>query len=182
VRKGKSLAGALLGGRQQRRQELYRHFLRQTGTHAGEGRLRLMAWAEPTDTHFTLVPGARTVGTALLLAPVRLDRSVPGTRATVPGPFIASRRILSKGPTRVTTTSNIGMDMRLRFQLPAEVLPFRIEQARLNYRIDAPSRRITVAGIADGNPVELHRVEAPLDPVQVEIKDAHFLQLDADGG
>src|SRR5215831_7471172 len=106
--KGQFLASALLSDRQQRRQELYRHFLRQTGTPAGEGRLRLMAWAEPIDTHFTLVPGARTVGTAVLLAPVRLDRSVPGTRATVPGPFIASRRILSKGPTRVTTTSNIG--------------------------------------------------------------------------
>src|SRR5262249_23323091 len=64
LRKGQSLPGSSLRARQQRRQELYRHFLRQTGTHAGEGRLRLMAWAEPIDTHFTLVPGARTVGTA----------------------------------------------------------------------------------------------------------------------
>src|SRR5262249_9738290 len=79
-------------------------------------------------------------------------------------------------------TSNLGMDMRLRFQLPAEVMPFRIEQARLSYRMDAPSRRITLAGVVDGNSVELHRVESPLDPVQVEIKDARLLHLDADGG
>lgn len=180
--KGQFLASALLSDQQQRRQELYRHFLRQTGSHAGDGRLRMMAWAEPIDTHFTLVPDARTVGTALLLAPVRLERSTPGTRVTIPGPFIAARRILASGATRVTATSNIGMDMRLRFQLPAEVLPLRIEQARLSYRIDAPSRRIIVAGAADGNPVELHRVDSPLDPVQVEIKDARLLHLDADGG
>jgi hypothetical protein len=179
---GQFLASALLSDRQQRRQELYRHFLRQTGSNSGEGRLRMMAWAEPIDTHFTLLPNARTVGTALLLAPVRLERSTPGTRVTVPGPFIASRRILPIGATRVPATSNLGMDMRLRFQLPAGVLPFRIDQARLSYKIDAPSRRITVAGIADGNPVELHSIESPLDPVQVEMKDEGLLRLDADGG
>jgi hypothetical protein len=180
--KGQFLASALLSDQQQRRQDLYRSFLRQTGSTSGEGRTRLMAWAEPIDTHFALVSDARTVGTALLLLPLRLERSAPGARVTIPGPFIASRRILTNGPARIPATCNLGMDMRLRFQLPAEVLPLRIEQARFTFRIDAPSRRIAVAGVAEGNLIELQVVESPLDPVRVEIKDARLLHLDAEGG
>jgi hypothetical protein len=176
------LASALLSDQQQRRQELYRTFLNQAGSAAREGRTRLMVWAEPIDTHFALVPDARTVGTALLLLPLRLKRSTPGARVTIPGPFIACRRILATGPARVPATSNLGMDMRLRFQLPTEVLPLRIEQARFTYRIEAPSRRITVTGAAGGNPVELQCVESPLDPVRIDIKDLRLLQLDAEGG
>jgi hypothetical protein len=179
---GQFLTSALLSDRQQRRQELYRTFLKQTGTTLAEGRLRLMAWAEPVDPRFSLVPDARMAGTALLRLPLRLERCAPGQRVTVPGPFNIVRRILANGPAKVPATSNLGMDMHLRFQLPAEALPLRIERARFTYRIDAPSRRITVAGLADGNPVELHHVESPLDPVQIDISDARMLHQDAEGG
>src|SRR5262249_61231702 len=73
-------------------------------------------------------------------------------------------------------------DMLLRFQFPDEVLPFKVERARLLTRIDAPARRVTISGLADDGPVELHRVESPLDPLRVDVTDERLLRLDAEGG
>src|SRR5262249_55728321 len=62
------------------------------------------------------------------------------------------------------------------------VLPLKVERARLFARVQAPSRRFSVAGHADGRPVPLHAVESPLDPVRLEIVEERFLRLDEQGG
>jgi hypothetical protein len=182
---GEFLTGTVLNDRQQRRQELYRTFLKPPRDDRFEGRFggrtMLLAWADPIDMHFTLAPDARTVGTALLTMPLRLERSPPGAAVTIPGPFIPYRRILNALPARPTVVSNAGVDQDLRFQLPQAVLPFKVERARLVARIDAPSRRVTVAGQADGKPVEVHRVESPIDPIRVEITAEPLLRLDETG-
>ena len=66
--------------------------------------------------------------------------------------------------------------------LPASVLPFRVARARLDAKIAAPGRRVTVTGFADGRAVELAHVDSPLDPIRVEIADERLLRLDDDGG
>jgi hypothetical protein len=179
---GQFLRGTLLTDRQQRRQALYREFLRPHGAGAPEGRDLLLAWAEPLDLHFTLAPGARTVGGALLVVPLQLERPAPGQRVTIPGPLIPCRRIIRGAPARPTLASRTGVDMDLRFQLPALLRPFQVERARLVGRVNAPGRRVTVAGQADGKPVEFYRVETPLDPIRVEITQEQLLHLDEEGG
>jgi hypothetical protein len=179
---GQFLAGAVLSDRQQRRQQVYRELLGRPAPVAAEGRSVLYAWAPASDPHFTLVPAARTAGSALLALPLRLERPAPGARVTIPGPLIPYQRILDTGPIKPTPEGSQPADMHLRFQLPAEVLPLEVERARLLARIDAPGRQVTVSGRAGDELVELHRVEGPLDPIRVDVTEARLLRLDEGGG
>jgi hypothetical protein len=176
------VAGALLNDRQQRRQEMYREFLKRAPAPGPESAGTLLAWAEPEEMPFTLAPGARTVGSALLVVPLRLERSAAGSPVTIPGPLLPVRRITEIGSVKVPQWSDHAVDMHLRFQLPAAALPLRVERARLALRINAPSRRITVSGRAGADLVELWHEESPLDPVRVEIADPRLLRLDEEGG
>ena len=178
---GQFLASSVLSDRQQRRQQLYRDVLQHLGGGLAARKV-LLAWADPIDTHFTLVPNARLVGDALLVIPLRLENPARGARVTVPGPLIPYRRVITEGLVAPTLNAHTGTAMHLRFQLPAEVLPLKVERARLAAKITAPSRRVTVAGRTEGGPVEIHRVESPLDPIRVEITDERLLHLDEEGG
>jgi hypothetical protein len=173
------LAGAVLSDVQQRRQEIYRAFL--PGLPAG-GRPVLLAWAGPLDPGFTLASGARQAGSALLVVPVRLERPEPGRRVTIPGPLPSYRRLVEGQWVRPNWEGSDAAEMRLRFQLPPELLPFRVERARFTVRATAPGRRVTLAGVADGDPVELGRADSPLEPVRVELTEERLLRTDADGG
>jgi hypothetical protein len=182
---GRFLAGAVLSDRQQQRQQLYRTLLdtsESRGMVPQEGPSSLLVWAEPIDMGFTLAPGARQAGDALLVVPLRLERSAPGTRVTVPGPFVECRRMREQTISALTRESPLAADMHLRFQVPAEVLPLEVERARLEVGIRAPSRRIVVAGRAGEDLVELHRVESPADPIRVALTDPRLLRLDDKGG
>jgi hypothetical protein len=179
---GQFLTGAVLSDRQRRRQEVYREFLKRQPAGRPESRNLLLVWAKPIDMHFTLVPEARTAGSALLVIPLRLERPAPGARITIPGPLVSCRQIIDTGSIRLTPGATHDSDMHLRFQLPRAVLPFKVEQARLVVKIDAPLRRVTISGRTDGGLVELHHVDSPLDPIHIEIGDERFLHVDEQGG
>jgi hypothetical protein len=179
---GQFLAAAVLSDRQRRRQEVYREFLKRPPGGRSDSRDFLLAWAKPLDMHFTLAPEARTVGDALLVIPVRWERPAPGARISIPGPLVACRRILDGRSVRPSLEGSQGIDMHLRFQLPTEALPLKVEQARLSVKIDAPLRRVSISGQTDGGLVELRHVESPLDPIHVEIGEERYLRLDEHGG
>ena len=179
---GEFLAGAVLSDRQQRRQDVYREFLAHSSTPFSEGQNRLLIWADPVDPAPTPSPTERRVGSALLVTPLKLERSQPGQRLVVPGPFVPYRRVFGTGLVRPKLEAIKSADMHLRFQVPASVLPLRLERARLSARITAPLRRVTVSGQADDGPVELFHADSPLDPIQVDVADPRLLRLDADGG
>jgi hypothetical protein len=173
------LATALLTDRQQKRQEMYREFLKGREAARPEQRHLLLAWAEPIDLGFQLAPPeARTVGDALLVMPLQLERPEPGARVVVPGPLLSVRRLMDTGPTKPTLWSATATDMHLRFQLPAAVLPLEVEKARLFLKITAPWRRVTVVSTAGGAPVEIQHVESPIDPLRIDIDDPRLLRLD----
>jgi hypothetical protein len=182
---GQFLDSPVLSDRQQRRQDLYREFLNRKGPDPGDRSL-LLAWADPVDTQFRLVPGGRTVGSALLVVPLRLERPAPGARVTIPGPLVRCQRVVLTG-TRSSESplireSRADTDMHLRFQLPATVLPFTVERARLTARIDAPSRKVSIAVRTGQEFVEVHRVDSPLDPIRVDVREERQLRLDEEGG
>jgi hypothetical protein len=176
------VSNTLLSDRQQRRQKLYNEFLKRTPADRPEGRPLLLAWADPIDMHFTQEQGARTVGNALLIIPLRLQRPGPGSRITIPGPMVTHRRVQGGHIIRLIREGRDASSIRLRFQLPPAVLPFEVERVRLIAKVDAPSRRVTVSGLADGKLVEVHGIESPLDPLRVEIDKKELLGLDKDGG
>jgi hypothetical protein len=182
---GQFLTGAVLSDRQQQRQQLYRTLLdtpKKSESVREEEPVSLLAWAAPIDLGFTLVPGARQAGDALLVVPLRLERSAPGTRVTVPGPFVQCRRMRGQKLSVLTRGSPLAADMHLRFQLPAEVLPLEVERARLVLEIRAPSRRIVIAGRSGESLVELHRAESPAEPIRVALTNPWLLRLDDKGG
>ncbi len=182
---GDFLAGAVLTDLQQRRQKLYREFLKRPPSGHREGGPVLLAWASPVDTHFTLAPGGRTVGSALLVVPLRLERCPPGTRVTIPGPLVAVERIEGDLSTAqlVRWEGREARDIHLRFQIPAEALPLEVERVRLVAKVDAPGRRITITGPPQaGAPVQLTQVENPLGPIRIEIADRRLLRPDERGG
>jgi hypothetical protein len=179
---GQFLASAVLSDQQQRRQELYREFLKRPASGQRDTRIMLLVWAKPIDMHFTLAPEAREVGSALLVVPLQLQRPAPGARVTIPGPLIPFQQVRDGRRSPPSMMGDHAGELHYRFQLPETVLPFEVERARVVVRIDAPARRVGVAGQTDGGLVEVHRVESPLDPLRVDITEPRLLRLDSEGG
>src|SRR5262249_48197497 len=119
---------------------------------------------------------------ALLVVPLRLDRPTTGASVTIPGPLISYRQILNTGPIRPRLEGSFATDLHLRFQLPAAALPFLVEKARLSAKVDAPLRRVVLAGRAGEEQVQLHRVDSPLDPIRIDTTEPRLLRLDDQGG
>jgi hypothetical protein len=178
---GQFLPEALLSDRQQRRQELYRTALKRSANDLRDRPPVLLAWAEPIDMHFSLVPEGKTVGNALLTIPLRLERPPPDRLVTIPGPLLRYRRAVLDDWARPLLEASGAADMHLRFQLPAVLLPFQVERARLAGKIDAPGRRVTVAGRGGEQVVELFRANSPANPFRVDLTEPRLLQLDEEG-
>ncbi|MCI0378638.1 MAG: hypothetical protein L0215_13605 [Gemmataceae bacterium] len=179
---GQFLGDAVLDDRQQRRQDIYRKLLTTALGPVAKDRHFVLAWAKPVDMGFRLVPDARYVGSALIVFPIEFERPTLGAKITVPGTMIPYRRILPTGTTPLIKEFSLAADLQLRFQIPAAASPLRVERARLVAKIQAPGRRVTVSGRAADGLVQLHQADGPLDPFRVDITDARFLQLDAQGG
>jgi hypothetical protein len=179
---GQFLAGTVLTDRRQRRQTVYRQLLTGALPEHLAGRDLFLTWAEPAEIPFSDAEATRTVATALLIVPLEFERPAAGTRVTVPPTFVPYRRATEGGFAQPTMEANLPADMRLRFQLPASVVPMTVERATLVARVRTPGWRFAVAGYADGKPVPLHAEDSPAEPVRVEIADPRLLRLDEQGG
>jgi hypothetical protein len=178
---GQYLTDRLLNDRQRDRQLLYAKLLVEPQPRYLVGRPLLLAWADPVDLPFALVPHARQVGSALLAVPLQYVRTPAGTRVTIPGPFLECRR--DNGvPVRDLKGSWYGMRARLRFQVPRPVLPLRVEQARLTMNLSAPSREVVIGAFAGDQLIEVRRFQNFSGLGRVDIDDARLLRLDEQGG
>jgi hypothetical protein len=175
------LAGAVLSDRQQRRQAVYRQLLSGPLPAHLEGENLLFAWTEPDAAPFASRPEARVVGTVLLVVPLTLERTAPGTRVTIPPAFVAVRRA-DEARGQPTLESSYPAEMVLRFQVPESVRPLAVERATLHLHVRAAGRRVSVAGLADGRPIPVWEAESPSAPVRVEVTDGPLLRTDDQGG
>jgi hypothetical protein len=174
------LPGTVLTDRQQRRQNLYRRVFADPKAEV-PNQDRLFVWTEAGEIPFT-VPGAeRTVGSALVIVPIRYEAPEGGS-VTVPGGFVPFVAVVDGRPHAPRLNHSEPARMRLRFQVPESVRPFTIERAVLRARVRAPARKFSVFGIPDGQPVPLLEQLAPADPIRLEITDPRLLRTDPDGG
>jgi hypothetical protein len=179
---GQWIVGGLLSDRQRVRQGLYEKLLAEPQPRYLANRSLLLAWAEPVDMHFSLVPQARMTGEALLTIPLRFERMPPGTRVTVPAAFVDCRRITGDGqPLPPTAESRLASSLRLRFQVPPTVLPAVVGSARLSLKLHAPARTVAVDALAGGEAVPLRRLTSPMGVEHIEINDPRLLQPDGQG-
>ncbi|MGL4553622.1 MAG: hypothetical protein ACRC33_20865, partial [Gemmataceae bacterium] len=172
-------AGGLLTDRQRARQRLVEKLLAEPRPRHLADRNLLLAWADPLGTGFTLAAEPRTTGDALLVVPVRFERTPPGTRVTVPPAFVHCQRVGTDGRLLVPPTeSSVAADVRLRFQVPPSVLPLAVESARLTIKLNAPGREAVVGAGA----VTLRRLPNPSGNEEIVIDDPSLLRPDEQGG
>ena len=117
-----------------------------------------------------------------MIVPLQLERPQLGTHVAIPPAFVPYRRILDVGSVQAATESIQPMQMQMRFQLPASVLPLRVERIALHLQMRAPARRVAIAGLANGQQVPLESVDNPTTPIRVEITEERFLRIDEQGG
>ncbi len=179
---GQFLAGGLLSDRRRARQRLYEKLLAEPQTRYLANHALLLAWAEPVDLQFTLAAAARTTGEALLTLPVRFEPTPPGTSVTVPAAFVNCRRIATDGRALPPASeSRLPSTFRLRFQVPASVLPLQVERARLTLKLHAPAREVALGLVMDDNTIPLRRLSNPLGLEKIELADPQLLRLDDQG-
>jgi len=179
---GQYLAGTVLTDRQQRRQTVYQQLLTEPRPRLLEGRDLLLAWTDPSELPFIPEDGAKVVGALLLAAPLEFARSPANTQVTVPRGFIPFGRVFNDKTSPVKMEASFPMDMEVRFQLPAAVLPIRVEHATLFAQASTPSRPFSIYGTANDKPESLFRAEAPTEAIRLEIADPAHLKLDEQGG
>ena len=179
---GQFLAGAVLTDQQQRRQEILRQMLKRPNLEPRDARPVLYVWADAIPAPFRFATEPRVTGSALLAVPLRIERPADGERITIPGAFLQLHEVMDGRRIRPTSKLGHDADLLLRFQVPHEVLPIKIERARLSARIEARGRRVIIGGLVDNGFQEVYRADNPLGPIQVDIADERLLQLDTDGG
>ena len=182
LQSGQLIGSGLLSDRQRTRQTLYEQLLADPAPRYLSNRNLLLAWANPLDMHFTMTKDARMTGAALLMIPTRFEQTPPATQVTVPAALVDCQRLGPEGHLlSPATESRTGVNVRLRFQLPAEVLPMTVQSARLEFKLRAPLREVTISGFADGAAVPLRRLTSPFGIDQIDISDPRMLQLDKNG-
>ncbi len=179
---GQYLPGTVLTDRQQRRQTVYRQLLTEPRPRRLEGRDLLLAWTDPSELPFKPEEGAKVVGALMLAVPLKFERSPANTHVTVPRGFIPFGRVINDKTTSANMGASFPVDMELRFQLPAAVLPLRVDRAALFAQASTPSRPFSIYDTANGKPESLFRAEAPTEAIRIEIADPAILKLDQQGG
>jgi hypothetical protein len=147
-----------------------------------------ITWASPLDLGFTFMDGARQTGSALAAIPLEIERPAPGTRVLIPAPFLRYQCSVRENfallyDHRKDQWLSLPRPARtmLRFQVPTELLPLRIEGAILEVDIHAPGYRFDILAGRKASTEVLATRNSPVGKLHFEI-DGHLLQPDAEGG
>lgn len=191
---GQYVVGALLSEEQRRRQAVYAQmFENSTQDHPFPSRRLLLGWTEPLDLGFQFPENTRTVGGALLAAPLLLDRPESGQRILIPSPFLRLKSTSSpdgrsggsplfNARTGEWVSSQVSSQSWLLCQPPEELLPLSIERAIVRLKCTAPSRELTLSAGEGEQSVPLLTRKNPIGPLELVIDRPELLQIGADGG
>jgi hypothetical protein len=147
---------------------------------------------EHLDLGFTFPEGTRQIGSALVSIPLAIDRPAPGTRLIIPAPFLSYRGMIRPelnltalyDPQHHSWVSSRNQPARtlLRFQIPPELLPLRIDRAELEVDLNAQARLFEIF-TAEGPKTEvLASRHSPVGKIRLLIDRPDALRLDASGG
>ena len=186
LRPGEFIGGNILTDEQRRRQAVYRTLLLNPERGDYPHVPTLLAWTKPFDMNFTLPPGSERKGAALLAIPLEIERTTPGTRLTIPAPFLPYQPVGASGVYDAAEhkwlMTNLARQTMLRFQIPRGVLPIRLERAVLSISINAPSRTVEVIARHGTDTFLLKSLVSPIGQLRVESVQADALSLDDTGG
>ena len=187
---GQFVGADVLDDGQRRRQDVLRQVAPQLGTQTTP---RLLLWTSAFDPGFVVASEAHMVENALVSLPLVLTKPAAGTRVTIPSPLITYEATSSPDGSQLSPAySNadrrwVGPLVRstqatVRFHLPDTALPLRVEQATLTIRIQAPSRKLEIAGWNGDRQVPLASKTSPVGTFEFDLHPADALAIDAQGG
>lgn len=188
---GEFIGGSILSDEERRRNAAYQKLFRVSKQGSYPAEPKLLAWAAPFDMHFTLPVVAQRVGSALLSIPLEFEPMAPGTRFLIPGPCVQYHSVGKSGAYategRWIEALTEPRPTTLRFTLPQEILPVRLDVALLTLEISAPSRVLEItngANASEGSHAEpkvLATRDSPLGRFEFKIDQADVLKLDESG-
>ena len=189
---GQYVTDVLLSDEQRRRQEACRRLLDPTEKRIFPHQPTLALWCDAIQSGLEY-PAEFVVKTeALALLPLELQPTPPRSRFQVPATFLriddASRGKSGgsssaydprsgrwiKGHTRSTETL-------LRFQLPKQVIPCRLDRGTFTVRINAPSREFSLWTLGPEQPTRVGHAVNPNGVLTFEL-GSQDLDLDENGG
>ena len=191
---GQYVSGAILSGKQRRRQAVYQTVLESySRPHRFPTRRLLMGWTDPFDLNFKFAEGTRIIGGALVAAPLSIERPKAGSEVLIPVSFVGLQSTAGpSGPPGGSPLYNTrtGQWIRsesatktwLRCLPPPELAPLTLKSAVIRMKATIPSRTLTLLGAADGKVVELMKRPNVVGPFELTIDDPSVLKIDDAGG
>lgn len=188
------LAAGLLSDEQGRRQRLLQQLLANPQRRDFPELPHLFLWTDPWDLGFRYGENRRSLGSALLAVPLKLQRPVTGTQVRIASPFLPYHG--ATGPDDMPPTGWWDSHRRqwieksrpsetwLRFQIPTVLFPIAIERGRVVVRVQGPVGRLALAGYQSKTKtiVPLKTWTDPVGTLSLEITDPELLTISADGG
>ncbi len=183
-------SGTLLGDEQVRRKSIYDQIFKATPEMDAPAEPVLYAWSDSCATGFEF-PQTRQLPSTLISTRVCLEHSPPGTQVVIPATFLPYRAVADPEGRPASAYANsvhrwveskLAVTDWLRFQLPAAVLPLKVQSAKLSWTINAASRSVQIYGVNGNEMIELRKLSRPIGTYSVVVDQPELLQLDADGG
>jgi hypothetical protein len=181
---------SLLSDEQRRRQGVMRRLFDPADSLTFPSGPSLAFWSQSLVEGSIFPAGYETRSTALNVLPLEIERTDPGQPFEVPPPFLRVAAIPGRSGISTAYDTRTGKWVReltraseiaLRFQLPDQVLPARLERGLITLRGNVPSRTVGVWEFGGKAPRKIRDypnvngvVECPLE--------AADLTLDAQGG
>lgn len=189
---------ALLGDEERRRGRVMRGWLADPPDSPGESSgspgndvPRMAVWVDGGDVSLDSGRVRRRAMSALVTFPLRWTRPAESTRVEIPSVAIRSQAVESdvghstvfNNRTESWNYPNSGSQVtRLRFQIPAAVLPMRIDAASLTLDCHLPSRPLDVFVVGDAGRERVGEYLSPSGDVTVRVDDPERLAPDSGGG
>jgi hypothetical protein len=189
---GQFITGQLLSDEQRRRQSIYQKMIPGPQLKKYPQKATLLAWAKPLDVPFSFPDQTKQIGSALLAIPLTVDPTPPNTEVVIPSCFLPYLAV--PGPDAVGSLLAFSNQSRewlerkgsaktwLRFQLPPEVMPVRLDKSMLTVHINGPLEKLEIVGVSGDQVVPIVSRDKPVGTIRFPINTMDLLQPDSSGG
>ena len=150
-----------------------------TGALALRRRPWIACWCDPRARRgWELPDGFLERRSTLALLPLEIERTPPATPFRIPSAFLVPRLGTGTQGKSMAFDNRRGewvrgltspTDTLLRFELPAAVLPCRLDSGRLSIRMNAPARVVEIGVVRDGVPAVVRRIEEPTGLYEIDL-------------
>ncbi len=190
---GQFLDSGLLSDEQRRRQSIYQQLIPGSEKAKYPDQPTLLAWSEPLETGFAFPDQTKQIGSALLAIPLTIERTPPQTQVVIPCSFLPYEAVF--GPDNTTsflTYDHLSREwletkgsvrMWLRFDVPRQVLPIKLDRATLTVHINGgPLSRLQAVTHDSDRTIPLAQHDDPVGTITLALDEVEVFQPDADGG